>query len=52
MNKEELSKWFLNKFNSCHPVEHDKLQALHPIFNFNNSDFIGINTNFFLNFYF
>ena len=23
MNKEELSKWFIDKFNSCYPVIHD-----------------------------
>ena len=25
MNKEELTKWFINKFSSCYPVKHDDL---------------------------
>ena len=25
MNKEELSEWFIDKFNSCYPVKHDDL---------------------------
>jgi len=38
MTKEELSKWFLNKFNSCYPVKHKD----HPeiIFMFYDEQFL------------
>jgi len=38
MNKEELSKWFWNKFNSCYPVQHEDFTE--SIFMFYDEQFL------------
>ena len=38
MTKEELSKWFLNKFNSCYPVIHKDYPEI--IFMFYDEQFL------------
>ncbi len=38
MNKEELSKWFWNKFNSCYPVKHEDFTE--SIFMFYDEQFL------------